>query len=407
LRIAVISPSVDRQHGTERAVAELIERLARQHGDQVDLYAQQVSDLTLDLVLAASSPRCESESARNAGVGITWHRIRNSRGPHLLQFISWLFANRSARARGRRAGQSTEATFSPGINAFDGDVILVHAVFHRVAELQQSRRDIGLRSLHRKVYYSLLCYLENRIYRNPRVTLAAVSRHTAVQLQQYFGRGDVTVIPNGVNTEYFSPNAISPLRQSARQQWNCGPHDFVLLLIGNDWRNKGLPALLEAVPHCGGVPIRLLVVGQDDRSEFAGTAERLGVAGVVRFCAPVADVRMFYAAADLLVAPSLEDSFNLPVLEAMACRLPVIVSRTAGISEWLADGEDSLLLEDPADSSELAAKIKFLFADLNLRQRIAANAMQKAKAFSWDAHANAVRELLVTAAARKSSSQKS
>jgi glycosyltransferase involved in cell wall biosynthesis len=96
----------------------------------------------------------------------------------------------------------------------------------------------------------------------------------------------------------------------------------------------------------------------------------------------------------------------LPVLEAMACGLPAIVSLSAGISEWLIDGEDSLLLADPANSSELAEKIKTLVRDPNLRERIAANAIQKAKTFSWDTHANAIRELLVAAALRKSTSGK-
>ena len=48
MRIAVISPFVDRHHGTERAVAELIQRLSTQHKDQIELYAQ-ANDLTLHL----------------------------------------------------------------------------------------------------------------------------------------------------------------------------------------------------------------------------------------------------------------------------------------------------------------------------------------------------------------------
>ena len=45
MRTAVISPFVDKRHGTERAVAELIERLAVRYGDDVDLYAQRVADI--------------------------------------------------------------------------------------------------------------------------------------------------------------------------------------------------------------------------------------------------------------------------------------------------------------------------------------------------------------------------
>jgi UDP-glucose:(heptosyl)LPS alpha-1,3-glucosyltransferase len=389
VRIAVISPSVDRQHGTERAVAEFIEQLVAYHGDHVNLYAQRVSDL---------SPSVLSNNASGNPGKITWHRVSGFPGPHLLQFLGWLFLNRRSRLRNQR---TNDVIFSPGINAFDADVILVHAVFHRVGELQQSRPPEGLRSVHRKLYYALLRYLERRIYKNPHVKLAAVSRHTADQLARYFARNDVTVIPNGVDSAHFSHDAIAPMRERCRQQWNCSAQDFVVVLIGNDWRNKGLTTLLQAVAQCRDLPLRLLVVGQDERTVFRAQAEKLSISECVQLLAPVEDIRTVYAAADLLVAPSLEDSFNLPVLEAMSCGLPVIVSPRAGISEWLTDSQDSVVLKDPENKEELSAAIRKLAHDSAACNRMAAIAIQTAKKFSWDAHADQLRKLLVQAAEEK------
>jgi UDP-glucose:(heptosyl)LPS alpha-1,3-glucosyltransferase len=392
VHIAVISPSVDKQHGTERAVAELIERLATQHKDHVDLYAQRVSDLGL-----------ESRTATNGSEhgGISWHRIRSIPGPHLVQFLAWLLLNRALR-RTQNKKSKAEIVFSPGINATDADVILVHAVFHRIAELQNSQNASALRPLHRKLYYFVLCRLERRIYSNPRVTLAAVSRHTAAQLARYFGRNDVTVIPNGVDGAHFSPVALASMRLQSRQQFCCSPEEFVLVLIGNDWRNKGLQALLQAIAGCKDLSIRLLVVGQDEQVPFRRAAEMLGVEGRVEFFAPVPDIRVFYAAADCLVAPSLEDSFNLPVLEAMSCGLPVVVSPHAGVSHWLDDAQDCIILKDPQNATELAQAIRTLAVNLPLRQAIGANASVTAKKFSWDTHTNEVRKLLLKAAEDRS-----
>ena len=389
MRVAVISPSVDRQHGTERAVAELVERMVAQHKDYVDLYAQHVSDLNPALL------------TDNTGVGsgrITWHRINIFFGPHLMQFLGWLFLNWRARRRNQR---SSDVIFSPGINAFDADVILVHAVFHRVAELQQSRPSGGLRGLHRKLYYALLCHLERRVYKNPRVKLAAVSRHTAGQLARYFARNDVTVIPNGVDSNHFSPQAVAGMREPCRRRWNCSPQDFVILLVGNDWWNKGLATLLQAIARCPDLPLRLLVVGQDERSVFRAQAEELSIGERVEFPSPVEDIRTVYSAADLLVAPSLEDSFNLPTLEAMSCGLPVIVSPRAGVSEWLTDSQDSVVLKDPENAEELSAAIKKLALDSAARNSVAANAIQTAKKFSWDVHTGQLRKLLAQAAEEK------
>jgi UDP-glucose:(heptosyl)LPS alpha-1,3-glucosyltransferase len=392
LRIAVISPFVDRQHGTERAVAELIDRLAAKCGDEVDLYAQRVADVR-NVALAG-------ESASNRK--IRWHRVGKFPGPLLLGFPGWLWLNRRRRSREvSRNGNNPDVIFSPGINALDADVILVHAVFHRLAELQTARDRAGLRGLHRNLYYALLCKLERRIYGDPQLTLAAVSRHTAEQLKKYFGRDDVTVIPNGVDVEHFSPLAIAPLREAARRQRHISPDETVLLLIGNDWRNKGLTTLLAAMADCRDLPLRLLVVGQDEQAPFRAQAAMAGVRERVEFCAPVSDVRQLYAAADILVAPSLEDSFNLPVLEAMACGLPVIVSPRAGVSEWLTNGFDALLLKDPENAAELAEAVRALGSGSPLCKTLAENAVLTAHKFSWDEHAAELRQLMAKAAAKK------
>jgi glycosyltransferase involved in cell wall biosynthesis len=390
LRIAVISPFVDRQHGTERAVAELIERLTTKCGDDVDLYAQRVAGIP--------GAQLASESASNKK--IRWHRVSKFPGPLLLGFPGWIWLNRRARWREAARGESSpDVIFSPGINALDADVILVHAVFHRLAELQTARDRAGLRGLHRRLYYALLCKLERRIYCDPQVTLASVSEHTAEQLKKYFGRDDVTVIPNGVDVEHFSPAAVGSLREPARKQRHVSREQIALLLIGNDWRNKGLTTLLAAMANCKGLPLRLLVVGQDDQASFRAQAAIAGVRERVEFCAPVMDVRQLYAAADILVAPSLEDSFNLPVLEAMACGLPVVVSPRAGVSEWLTNGFDALLLKDPENAAELTDAIRALATGPQLRTTLAENAVATAHKFSWDEHAAELRQLMEQAAA--------
>ena len=374
-------------------MAELIDRLTAKYGDHVELYAQSVSDVRVEppIRAAAGSP-----------AAIRWHRVAGFPGPHVLRFLGWLILNRWSRKR-RANPAAPSVTFSPGINALDADVVLVHAVFHRLAQLQAARDRRGLRGLHRRLYYSLLQILERRIYRDPRVLLAAVSKHTALQIEHFFGRCDVTVIPNGVDASHFSAAALAPLRAAARAQRDCSPAQTVLLLVGNDWRNKGLHTLLAAMAQCKELPLRLLVVGQDQQAPFRAQAANAGLLDRVLFCAPVPDVREFYSAADILVAPSLEDSFNLPVLEAMACGLPVIVSRNAGVSEWLTHGFDALLLKNAEDPAELAESIRAVAAGAKLRATLAENAVVSAAKFSWDEHAAQLRALFLAAAAKKAS----
>jgi UDP-glucose:(heptosyl)LPS alpha-1,3-glucosyltransferase len=392
LRIAVVSPFVDRRHGTERAVAELVERLARIYHCEVHLYAQRIEDLAID--------RPAGSRSTEAGA-VIWHKVPSVPGPQLLQFVFWLFLNGLCRWWDRSfRGLRFDRVFSPGINCLDANVILVHAVFHRLAELQKESKAGGVRSLHRRIYYRLLRSLERRVYCNPRVTLTAVSQHTAGQLQRYFGRSNVAVIPNGVDSDRFNANVRKEGRAEARLRWKIAPHETVVLLIGNDWGTKGLDVLLEAAVLCRELPLRLLVVGQEDSSSWAKTIVGLQLTGRVSFLAPSAIVLDFLAAADVYVAPSREDSFNLPALEAMACGLPVIVSKDAGVSEWIHDGLDGVVLQDAENPQELAGVIRKLVTEPESMQRMGDGAARTAATLSWDRHADALYRTLRSSCAR-------
>src|SRR6266478_2277053 len=107
-RLAVVSPFLDKRHGTERIVLEWLSQLAGAF--ELHVYSQHVEDLDL--------PK------------ITWHRIPKLPGPHLFNFIWWVAANHLWRAWDRRfRGLRHDLTYSPGINCLDADAISVHIVF--------------------------------------------------------------------------------------------------------------------------------------------------------------------------------------------------------------------------------------------------------------------------------------
>jgi UDP-glucose:(heptosyl)LPS alpha-1,3-glucosyltransferase len=391
LRIAVVSPFVDRRHGTERALVELLERLGREKHCEIHLYAQRVENLPV----AESSPRGPAISGR-----IIWHKVPSIAGPHLLQFISWLFLNTLCRAWDHLVhGLRFEVLLSPGINCLDADVVIVHALFHRLQELSReerldSPRPGFFRRLHRRAYYAVLCSLERRIYSNPRVALAAVSRRTADLLGHYFQRQDVHVIPNGIDTAQFSPSLRRAGRHKARQDRHFEETDFVLLFIGNDWGLKGLPVVLRAMRALRDLPFHIIVVGTDAPENFRECAGKLGILEKCRFEPPRQDVGNLYAAADLYVSPSLEDAFGLPVAEAMACGLPAITSPFAGVSELFQDGVEGFVLSDPRDAQELTRLMQRCFEDEELRISIGRAAASLAIHWTWERHASAIRELL-------------
>ena len=400
MQIVVVSPFLDRRHGTELCIIEQIERLSSKYGWGIHLFSQHVESVNSLL----------TEDPTNTATGfIRWYRVTDISAPHLLKFLWWFFANRAVRKSAlKRLENRPLLVYSPGINCLDANAITVHIVFHELHA--RIRHELPLLkvpvsrwpvTIHRRLYYKLIMALERRIYTDSKVRLAAVSKLVCAQLEKHFGRTDSVVIPNAVDPVIFNSEARLARRSVSRQSLGLAEGAFVVLLIGNDWKTKGLTQLLRALAIIE-IPIRLLVVGKDDPGPYRTALRKLRLDARVRFLPPVADVLSFYAATYAYVAPSLEDSFGLPILEAMACGLPVIASVQAGASENVVDGTTGYLLRDPMNHAELADLIRRLASDKSAAQQIGAAAAQFVKSsVSWDHNVSATREFLKNALASR------
>jgi UDP-glucose:(heptosyl)LPS alpha-1,3-glucosyltransferase len=237
--------------------------------------------------------------------------------------------------------------------------------------------------------------LERRTYAREDLPLVVVSRKVAADLERYYGRNrHLHLVYHGWDRSRFGCDRRANLRSQARQVLNLRENNFALLLVGNDWKKKGLACLLEAVGRLPISELRVLVVGNDTKAPFLTSIQRAGLKDRVQFLPLRRDVEFYYAAADAYVGPSLEDAFAMPPLEAMACGLPVIVSRQAGVSEIITHGADGLVLEDPKDAGVLASMIRDLFAHDDLRQRLGENASNTALKYTWDRNAEQLRAVM-------------
>ena len=377
-RIAVISPFLDKRHGTELCIAEQIERLA----DEFDfhVYSTRISDM----------------DTRK----FTWHRIPDIPGPHLLKYIWFFCANHAQRWFKRLSGKNNpELTYSPGINCFDADVISVHIVFAEFLRLAGG--NLALRSnpvsswvrlIHRRAFYRLIVWLEERVYTR-HLPLIAVSGKVQAALARHYRAEDAIVIPNGISSTRFNPQVRGALRLRARDALGFSSSDFVLLLIGNDWRKKGLVCLLEALALCKTDQLKLVVVGRDEVSRFRVLVGENQLGSSIQFLPERVDPEFYYAAADAYVGPSVEDAFAIPPLEAMACGLPTIVSSRAGVSEIVTHGVDGLVLQNPEDPSELCDLIAQIYNGTEYREQLSRNGAKTAGQFTWGRNAEQLRDM--------------
>ncbi len=401
MRIGVVSPFLDKSHGTERCVAEQVERLARVHGCEIVVYSQNLADMSL------SSDNQDCSSGR-----ISWRKVWSIPGPHLIRFAWWFVVNHIVRWSDRHTGRFTpdlDLLYSPGINCLDADVVSVHIVF---AEFYaRVRKDLALlhnpfrswpRLLHRKLYYQLIMALEGRVYRRKSLVLASVSNKLAKDLQRMYPRTrSVSVIYHGVDVRQFNPEVRKHLHLAARQALELPKSAYVLLLVGNDWKNKGLATLLGAILRLGHPSIWALIVGRDDSAPYRHLLRSQDLERRVLFLPLRSDVEYYYAAADAYVGPSLEDAFALPPLEAMACGIPVIVSRQAGVSELVTHGVDGLILEDARDVNQLALFMEKLISEPECSAQLASNAAGTALNYTWGKNAELLRTIFLEASAAR------
>jgi glycosyltransferase involved in cell wall biosynthesis len=387
-RLAVVTPFLDKNHGTELHVVEWITCLAESF--EIHIYSQQVRDIDLEKV--------------------PWHRIPKLPGPHLFNYIWWFFANHLWRAFDRYfRGLRYDLTFSPGINCLDPDVISVHIVFAEYAGKNESAnrflrhpvRDWP-RLLHRKLYYRLLISLERHIYTRREITLILIARKTLAELRQFYSRSfGCPVLYTGLDPKRFEPHRRRSMRCEARMQIGIAEDTFAVLLVGNDWLNKGVPVLLKALALLPSPLLKLLVVSREDSAPARAMVSDLGLDGRVHFLPPRQDVEFYYAAADAYAGPSLEDTFALPPAEAMACGLPVIVSSANGTCEIITNGVDGLILKNPADAAGLAAMIHHLQSDKGFRSMLAENAARTAQRYTWERNGHQLRALFAEILQRK------
>ena len=190
----------------------------------------------------------------------------------------------------------------------------------------------------------------------------------------------VDVTPLGTDLHPASAEAVDVVR---RRLGLDGPY---LLGLGTVEPRKDLPALVRAFAALAAeLPHRLVLAGLAGWGAGAlaaavaasGVADRIVLPGYV----PEADKAALFTGADVFVYPSRYEGFGLPVLEAMACGVPVVTTTGGSLPEVAGD---AATLVDPGDADALAAAIAKLATDPAARQDAAARGRQRAGAFTWD-----------------------
>ncbi len=361
LRIAVLNRIFETTGGgAERYSIALVEQLSQRH--EVHVFAQQI---------------------KHHAPGVTYHRVGMPlRKPRWINQLWYAYATWRATRSGFDIVHSHE-------NTWHGQVQTVHVLpvkynlFHGRTGRQRAFRWLKVVTSPRLLAY---LWLERMRFRNlpERRVVVTSSSLGAVMATTYPGvRTATSVITPGVHL----PEASSATAKSAaRQQLGLPAVGRCLLFVGNDYKKKGLNALLQAMPSLPDDVVLAVVGSAAHIPAYARQADTAGIGKRVFFLGALPDVMVAYRAADALVHPTLEDTFAMVVLEAMGHSLPVVVSSEVycGISSLLNNGVNALILNDPRNVQQLVRLLSQLLSDAALQRQLGEQALAFASRYQWE-----------------------
>ena len=369
IKVAVVIPKYGLVGGAEGFVYALTERLAMRDEFEIHVFANRY---------------------RRGKAPIVFHRVPILVFPRFLKQISFAwFVNR----------QIKKATFDlvhSHDRIFRMNLFTMHGIPHGV----WVRR---MRNKHLSLFDRGMAWVEKKGLTGPPVPMVLpVSTLVKDELQRSYPvlESHIKVIHPGVSLERFAEMGNHDYRQEIRTRHGINKEDLVILFVGMNFEIKRLGLLIESIsrltPGDGdGSATKLLVVGKGKETAYMDMAREYGVANRLIFAGVTREVEKYYFASDIFAMPSVYDTFGMAVLEAMAARLPVIISRTVGAGDLVNDGVEGFVLDDPPTATELSKKIKFLSNEEN-RLKMGERARQQALKHDWDRVADQMATLYLT-----------
>jgi len=262
--------------------------------------------------------------------------------------------------------------------------------------------------LVRKLWYSIGLYnylavrIENlQVSGNKSRKIIAVSEQTKREFMELYDipEEQIVVIHNGVDCVRFNPQRHLNEGKKLREHLKIPRDAPVVLFVGTGFRRKGLRRLLGLWERYEMPGVYLLVVGHDARLSYY--RRRWSRENEVIFAGQQEKVEDYYACANLLVLPAIQEAFGNVVLEAMASGLPVVTVAGVGAMDHVNGALTDGILSNPDDPAELKTKILRML-DRVRRSLLAREAREMAEKYTWDNYLDRVEQTLLECIKRSS-----
>lgn len=221
--------------------------------------------------------------------------------------------------------------------------------------------------------------------------LICVSNWSKGELLNIFGGLDpskVSVVYNGLDHKNFYPRN----KEESRRRLNLPLDRLIILHLGSEIERKQVPLLLESFKELKRrYPQALLLRHGEKKKETVELIAKLGLADDIIYYGYVDETELpyLYSAADLLAQPSSEEGFCFPVIEAMACGIPVVAANRASLPE-VCGGAEAAVIDELTTEGVVSALERAISLTTEQRRTAVERGFLNAARFSWEETAKQV-----------------
>ncbi len=230
----------------------------------------------------------------------------------------------------------------------------------------------------------LLARFRNLLLRRTGAIVAISEAIAREAVEAGFPALKVHLIPHGIDMSEYAP--APPGERTARRRALGLPAERLLVTYtGRLIEGKGLETLFAAMRSLADIASLHLVLVGSGQGQVISIEDRLRkeaetgeLQGRVTFTGRVDNVAAYLQASDIFVFPTLDEALGMSAVEAQACGLPAVASRTGGVPDIIEDGVTGILVP-PGESRPLAESLRALLSDPELRHRFAVAARTRAE----------------------------
>lgn len=227
---------------------------------------------------------------------------------------------------------------------------------------------------------------------------AVYQRHWQTQSQR------LHLLPPGIRRERVMPADYAQQRPQLRRQYGIKDDEYLLLMVGSDFRRKGLDRSirgLAALPEALRQRCKLWIAGQDKEASFRQLALAQGVSDQVSILGGRDDVSQLLWAADVLLHPAYSENTGTVLLEGMVAGVPVIATEVCGYAHYIDDEKMGEVLPAAVTPLQTADAIeRVLTADYESWRQRARHFAETADVFSMPERAAQFIEKTVASSTR-------